>query len=104
MSYTIFGKVLRVGDIETVGSNSFQKRELILEVQDGQYLQTPKLTATGDRVKILDGLTTSDEVTAHFNVRGREWQGKYFTDLEVWKVEKKEPAPVLAPEGEGLPF
>jgi len=28
----------------------------------------------------------------HFDLRGREWNGKYFTNLNAWRLEKGEMA------------
>lgn len=39
---------------------------------------------------------TGDEVIVEFNVKCNEWQGKYFTSLEAWKIVKVE-TPTAAP-------
>jgi len=53
----------------------------------------------------------NDIVEVDFNVKCREWQGKYFTSLEAWKVfsqkeeTKQDPEPVKQEEPESdLPF
>ena len=52
-----------------------------------------------------------DTVKVNFNVSTNEWQGKYFTSLQAWRIEKAEsvPAQESAPiesgvDEETLPF
>ena len=32
--------------------------------------------------------TTNLEINVHFDLRGREWNEKYFTNLNAWKVDR----------------
>ena len=79
--------VLHVKGERQVISDKFTKREFVLRVKDGNYEQFPSFQLTQDRCDLLDGWNEGQSVTAHFNIRGREWQGKYFTSLEAWKIE-----------------
>jgi len=50
-----------------------------------------------------------DKVTVHFNIKCREWEGKYFTNLSSWRcvkdVAETTEAPQPIEEGEDdLPF
>lgn len=38
----------------------------------------------------------NDEVTVEFNVSCNEWEGKYFTSLQSWKINKTNQEPVSA--------
>jgi len=89
----IKGIVKKVGEVETV-SEKFKKRELVITVE-GTYPQHISVQATQDKVVMFDGLRTGQEVTAHLNLRGREWTSpsgevKYFNTIECWKLEAKE--------------
>ena len=57
--------------------------------------------------------TVGNKVSVKFNVSTNEWQGKYFTSLQAWKVFKADdntPSPAiavaqdLAGDDDGLPF
>lgn len=50
-------------------------------------MQYVKFQLTQDRCSIVDNFREGDEVRVHFNLRGREWQGKYFTNLDAWRIE-----------------
>ena len=89
---SITGKVLKVGSTKSV-SASFQKRTLLVETSANPEYSSPVLfEATQQRTDLLDAVKEGDTATVHFNMRGREWvspQGetKYFTSLQIWKVE-----------------
>jgi single-strand DNA-binding protein len=80
------GKLIRVFEAEQ-RTGSFTSREFVIEVA-GQYPQFIKFQLVQDRVDIVNAHKIDDQVTVHFDLRGREWQGKYFTNLQAWKVER----------------
>jgi single-strand DNA-binding protein len=79
------GKVVRIGEVEQV-STSFKKRILIIEVP-GQYPQILQFEAVQDKVSIFDNLIPGENVNVHFNLNGREHNGKVYNQLQAWKVE-----------------
>ncbi len=85
MSYQITGKLVKKMDIESKTS-SFQTREFVIVTQE-QYPQYVKFQLVQDRCSVIDKFNENDEITVFFDLRGREWQGKYFTNLQAWKIE-----------------
>ena len=85
MSYELKGKVKVVQDAQTFGSG-FTKRELVVTVEDGKYPQDISLEFVQDNVSKLDGVNEGDEVEVTFDIRGREYNGKYFNNLQAWKM------------------
>jgi ribosomal protein L4 len=88
------GKVKRIG-IEEVISEKFKKRTIVLETGD-KFPQVVELQAAQDKCDLLNDLEIDQDVTVHFNLRGREWTNKegvikVFNTLDLWKVEKAEP-------------
>lgn len=74
-------------------SDRFQKREFVLTTEEQTpYPQHCLFQLTQDKCSVLDSLNEGDEIKAHFNLRGREWNGpqgiKYFNTLEAWRIEK----------------
>ena len=86
-SFEIEGKLLRKYDAESK-SASFQAREFVLEIPDGNYPQFIKFQLTQDRCAAIDPYKEGETLKVHFDLRGREWQGKYFTNLNAFRVEK----------------
>ena len=83
--YELSGVVKVVGDTETFGSG-FNKREFVVTVEDGKYPQDIKLEIVQDNVSLLDPVNVGDTVTAKFDIRGREYNGKYYTNLQCWRL------------------
>lgn len=87
MSYEVEGKMHRKFDTEQK-SGTFQTREFVILVEQGQYPQYIKFQLVQDRCEIIDDISEGAEVKVYFDLRGREWQGKYFTNLQAWRVEQ----------------
>ncbi len=86
MSFEIVGKLLRKYPTESK-SDKFQAREFVIEIQSGTYPEFIKFQLTQERCSLLDSYNENDEIKVHFDLRGREWQGKYFTNLNCWRIE-----------------
>lgn len=86
MSYEAVGKLLKKYDTESK-TQSFQAREFVIEIA-GQYPQYIKFQLTQDRCAALDPFNEGDDIKVQFDLRGREWNGKYFTNLNAWRLEK----------------
>jgi hypothetical protein len=107
---------LKVKRDTLVVSDKFQKREFVLTDESSQYPQDILFQLSQDKVTLIDKVNEGEVITAHFNLRGREWinpQGevKYFNTLDVWRVESSQigsniPAQptTVEEEGDGMPF
>jgi single-strand DNA-binding protein len=87
MSFEIVGKLYKKFPTESK-SPTFQTRELVLEIVEGNYPQLVKFQLTQDRCQLLESYNEGEEIKVHFDLNGREWQGKFFTNLTAWRIEK----------------
>lgn len=85
--YEIEGKIHLIEDIKTFDSG-FSKREFVVEVEDGNYPQMVKFEAVKDKTSLTDGLSKGDAVKVFFDIRGNEYNGRYYVNLNAWKLEK----------------
>ena len=99
MSFEIEGKLHKKFNEETKGE-SFRVRDFVIET-DGQYPQYIKFQLTQDRCSAVDPFKEGEIIKVSFDLRGREWNEKYFTNLNAWRIEKVGVA--QAPTAEGLP-
>lgn len=97
MSFQIKGTIVKIGDTESKSAN-FQVRELVLRVEDGKYPQFIALQLSNDRCDLADNFGEGQEVTVHFDLRGREHNGRYYNSLNCWKIvsEQGQNVPHLA--------
>jgi len=85
MAYKAEGKVHKIFPTEQKTA-TFSAREFVIEVQEGQYPQMVKFQLTQDKCAIMDDYNEGDQVVVDFDLRGREWNDKYFTNLNAWRV------------------
>ena len=86
MSFEVEGKLYRKFETEKK-KDTFQTREFVLLVEQGQYPQHIKFQLVQDRCEIIDNIPEGTNLKVYFDLRGREWQEKFFTNLQAWRVE-----------------
>lgn len=99
MSFDITGKLIQKYDTEKK-TEKFSVRDFVIEVTDGQYPNFVKFQSTNDRCSLIDGYNVGDTIKVHFDLRGREWQGKYFTNLNAWRIENPAQGAPGAPQAQ----
>jgi hypothetical protein len=100
MSFNITGKLHKVYPSENK-TNTFQTREFVI-VTSEQYPQYIKFQLVQDRCAIIDQFAAGQNINVYFDLRGREWQEKYFTNLQAWKIEAVSDGAAPQKAGENL--
>ena len=95
MSFEIEGTLIKKFDTENKTA-TFQAREFVIEIMNGSYPQFIKFQLTQDRCAAVDPYEEGDQIKVYFDLRGREWNGKYFTNLNAWRIEKPAAAPAAS--------
>lgn len=90
-SFTQSGRLVFKGEPDSK-TGSFRAREFVIETEGGQYAQLIKFQLVQDRCDLIDEYSIGDMLDVHFDLRGREWQGKYFTNLNAWRIEMNKAA------------
>lgn len=89
MSYELNGTVKLLQDIQTFDSG-FRKREIVVTVQDGDYSQDISIGFLQDKISLLEDIEVGQEVNIAFNITGREYNGRYFNNLNGWKISSNQ--------------
>ncbi|MCB1687036.1 MAG: DUF3127 domain-containing protein [Halioglobus sp.] len=97
MAYELTGKIKLIQETKTFDSG-FTKREMVVVVEDGRYPQQINIEFIQDKVALLDNLRPGQDVTVTFDIRGREYNGRYFNNLQGWKVATLDGDDALAGE------
>ena len=84
-SYEVSGK-LKVKMEEQSFSSGFTKREFVLTTEE-QYPQDIKFELIKDKTSAIDKFNVNDTIKVSFNLRGNEYNGKYYVNLQAWRVE-----------------
>lgn len=100
------GKIKLLMDEQKFDSG-FYKREFVITTEE-QYPQDIKFEVFKEKCELLNGMGEGTNVLVSFDVRGREWQGKYFNNLVAWRIEtvgaaasNEAGAPPAAPAADG---
>lgn len=81
--------------------SGFQKREFVITTDNERYPQDLKFEVVKDNCAKLDQFGVGDTVTVAFNLRGNEYNGKYYVGLTAWKVTNAEPGRERTPASDG---
>ncbi|MCF8257526.1 MAG: DUF3127 domain-containing protein [Flavobacteriales bacterium] len=85
MSLELNGKLKVLFDVQSFPSG-FTKREFVITTEE-QYPQDVKFELVKDKTSMIDKYKVGDQLKVSFNVRGNEYQGKYFVSLNAWRIE-----------------
>lgn len=98
--FEIEGKLVKAYDMEVKGTSSFRTREFVIETME-TYPQFVKFQSVQDKCDLLNQFQEGEIIKVSFDLRGRQWQDKYFTNLNAWRIEKSSnsSSPSAAPSG-----
>ena len=94
--------------------NQWKKQEFVIETQE-QFPKKICMTLFGDRVDQYP-VAVNDEIVANIDIESREYNGRWYTNVNAWKIEKASlqaaqasapaPMPTFEPQAEtdDLPF
>ena len=86
MAYELTGKIKLINEEKVFGSG-FRKREVVVTVEDGKYPQDILLEFVQDKADLLNDFSPNQQVTVSFDIRGREYNGRYFNNLNGWRIQ-----------------
>ena len=79
---------------ESKNGKGWKRRDFIVEFKDGNFDKLAAFTARTDAaLERVGNLATGAEVNVAFNVESREYNGKFYTNLNAWKIELTQSAP-----------
>lgn len=85
----IIGTIKQIGELQTFDSG-FTKVEFVLTTED-QYPQEVKFEMVKEKAdKFLKFNKVGDRISVKFNIRGNEYNGKHFVNLQGWYTENME--------------
>lgn len=82
-------------------NGQWRKQEFILETE-GNYPKQICVVQWGDNIDKF-GLQEGETITAHIDLASREYNGRWYTDVKAWKIERGE-AQAAPPAMDGEPF
>ena len=84
----IVGKVEQILPLASgTGKNGEWKKQDFILTTPGQYPKKICITLWGDKIDEAR-ITVGEEIKAMIDVESREYNGKWYTDVKAWKIEK----------------
>ena len=110
MALELEGSIRRKMDVQsgTSARGVWAKQEFILEFPDGNFTSQACFTAWGqDKVQELAKYQVGDRVKVSFNLKSREYNGRWYNDLQIWRIAPAgadaAPAPAPVPPVPDIP-
>lgn len=84
----ISGKLIQILPLQSgTGKNgNWQKQDFVIETSE-QYPKKVCFSAWADKADLVKTLSPGTTVKVAFNAESREFNGKWYTDLRIWKLE-----------------
>ena len=90
-SINIQGTIILIDETQTFASG-FKKRTVVVETNE-QYPQKIPIDFIKDKCEILNGYMEGQDVTIGINLRGNEYNGKYYLNAQGWKINLSDEQP-----------
>lgn len=90
------GVVTNIFETETFDSG-FQKRVFVIETDD-KYPQKIKFETLKDKCVMLNSLRLGDVADVSFDVRGNEYNDKFYVNLVCWNIKVDAAPQAQAPQ------
>ena len=100
MELTVTGTIKVIDPIKQI-SDKFSVRMFVLTVPNGEYPQDVIFQLSQDKCKLIDNYLPGIDITVKFNLRGREYNGKYYNTLDAWNIQS---TPVVDESFDDSPF
>jgi hypothetical protein len=104
----VSGKLVELGQVEEAISKSgsiYRKLEILVDATENP--DWPNVLALGFFGKAADnvaGVNVGDYVDVHCNIKGTQLpDGRRFTNVNAWKIERQTAAPLITPPPAPLP-
>jgi len=90
MSLTINGKIISLLKPEkgiSKSGNEWKKQDFLIESNE-QFPKKICFTLFNDKISALEGFKPGDEVEVSFSIESRDFNGKWFHNINAWKIAK----------------
>jgi predicted SnoaL-like aldol condensation-catalyzing enzyme len=73
----------------SASGKEWAKIDFVIEEVDGQYPKKVSFTAMGEKmIPIVKSLSVGQLVEVHYNLDAREYNGKWFTNINAWRIDR----------------
>lgn len=94
MSFKVKGQIEQLLPVVTGTSNrgEWRKQEFVIQT-DEQYPKKICFTLFNDKISLLEGFNANMEVEVSFSVESREYNGRWFHNVNAYRIDKASEEP-----------
>jgi hypothetical protein len=68
-------------------SEKFRIMDFVIQTPDEKFPQSIQFQVLNDRIQEMNKYSVGEELEVTFDIRGREYNGKYYNSLNAYKIE-----------------
>jgi len=89
----ITGKLVQFLPLQSGTSTrgEWKRQDFILETEE-QYPRKVCISLWGDKLADMEGANAGELITASINIESREFNGRWYTDVRAWKIQRNQTA------------
>ncbi len=95
MALSVKGRVSQILKPEggvSKGGREWSKRDFVIDTEE-QFPRKVCFTLFGDKTSLINSIAVGEMVEVSFNLESREFNGKWYTNVNAWKIDKPDSAP-----------
>lgn len=92
MSMQVKGTLIQILKQESGVSKAgkeWKKQDFVIETNE-QFPKKVCFTLFGDKISLINGITEGSEIEVYFSLESRDFNGKWYHNINAWKVESAE--------------
>lgn len=89
MALQIKGRLLQILPVQTGTSKAgtgWSKQEFVVETTEEQFPKQVCFTLFGDKTSLLGTFKPGDEIEVAFNLESREFSGRWYHNVNAWRI------------------
>ncbi len=90
MSMQVKGNLIQILKPESGVSKAgkeWKKQDFVIETNE-QFPKKVCFTLFGDKISLLEGFSEGMELEVYFSVESRDFNGKWYHNINAWKIER----------------
>jgi len=90
MSFRVKGKIIKILSEQkgTSPRGDWKKQEFVIESNEDQFPKKICFTLFNDKASSLSGLTPGSDVEVYFNIESREYNERWYHNINAFRVER----------------
>ncbi|MCE1197766.1 MAG: DUF3127 domain-containing protein [Marinilabiliales bacterium] len=90
MSFKVKGKIVDILPLQTGNSSrgEWKKADFVVETTEDQFPKKICFTLFNDKTDLVSATDKNKEVEVSFNLEGREFNGKWYHNVNAFRVDK----------------